>query len=529
MVFDYITVDEMEFYTTLELLIYLIDQYNLMIDEAINLQTICEAEVNELFQRLIEDGTLVDILGTEVVQEIKARLNKLEAKQIDGFYYRIKDLDNLPANHQDFTVDDYYQMFDSLQIDTRFRRRDMGKDASGTYDIPAYIYKPTYYQSTILIACAIHGWEHIATYAMYRLMKLLLDDTKLPNQFQSLRESRLIIVPVVNPWGLMAENHQGVGAIRRGNANGVDLNRNFDYNWAANAGNFGLSKGTEAFSEAESKILKELLESYNVSYVVDFHSFYKQDERDLIFYGCPAEQEKYNTEQMIKSLKAIYPNIVIEHTVTQNDSSFNNYASCVRKIPSMNLELVYDSSKSVETEVSRLTEVAMNFLNLISCSYKLITPNTTMGSKVAQRENTTATQTVGTSWTEITSLGFSYDVNDTDGIMMVDGWIVIKGSGTDSSSTVTVTYGIEQTGYYTQKSITSRARYTANLINGNIVLPISCRYPCKRGYGQATFKCQIIKEGSGSATMQRKDATYLFIPCNNSYVLLGQHNKEYEY
>ena len=99
------------------------------------------------------------------------------------------------------------------------------------------------------------------------------------------------------------------------------------------------------------------MESYNVSYVVDFHSFYKQDDRDLVFYGCPAEQEKYNTEQMIKSIKAIYPEIIIEHIVTQNDSSFNNYASCVRKIPSMNIELSQEYQPSHElTNQSRFVK-----------------------------------------------------------------------------------------------------------------------------------------------------------------------------
>ena len=70
---------------------------------------------------------------------------------------------------------------------------------------------------------------------------------------------RVYVVPNANPT---TEYAPGVRSSRL-NANGVDLNRNWDCNWSADATFAGLpiGSGSEPFSEPEAQALKSLVES----------------------------------------------------------------------------------------------------------------------------------------------------------------------------------------------------------------------------------------------------------------------------
>jgi murein tripeptide amidase MpaA len=84
------------------------------------------------------------------------------------------------------------------------------------------------------------------------------------------------VIPVLNPDGLKkvtgtterftfsdVDTTESVRVSGRFNANDVDLNRNFDCDWQANATwqNRAVSGGTEAFSEPEARALKQYVET----------------------------------------------------------------------------------------------------------------------------------------------------------------------------------------------------------------------------------------------------------------------------
>jgi murein peptide amidase A len=71
----------------------------------------------------------------------------------------------------------------------------------------------------------------------------------------------LWVVPTINP--------DGVAANTRGNAHGVDLNRNFRHNWAPLTGSY--YSGPKPFSEPESRALKRFLDRVDPTFVVSFH------------------------------------------------------------------------------------------------------------------------------------------------------------------------------------------------------------------------------------------------------------------
>ena len=474
-----------------------------------------------------------DNLRSEIVQARKGyttvgkRLDNVDS-QLDtktnlGYFYKEKEKEY--KWNRNATLDEYYNLFDSLATPSRLNYTVLGKDQSNTYDIRLYDYKPQNYNSTVFVTCALHGWEHLSTYTMYEVFKTLLNDKELPQQYESLRDSRILCIPVANPWGLMAHNHTGEANTRRGNSRGVDLNRNFDYRWEENSGGFGLGKGESPFSEAETKLIKKVFDDYEISFYIDIHSFFKTDTRKYLFYSNPETVDM--THSFINWLNETYGTMNIELTTAENDSSVNNYANKVRKTRTCNIELIYDTDDTVNNNCRKWHECIINYLSLATKNFKLNNYLVDNGAKFAQRfaENIQTIE-VSTDWTVLDNLTFSYDVSSS-GIFEVTGYVCVEITGGDDTTSFTITPSIDQPLYYSPKSIGSRTRPFIKNSSGTNYLPFNCSMYVKKGMGQAKFQLEMIKEGTGIVTVKRSDAIYKFIPCNASYVQLEQHIKNF--
>ena len=137
--------------------------------------------------------------------------------------------------------------------------------------IEAVIFSPPNYTKTILCVFAIHGFEDAYNNDGQQLVEIAEQlITRYSSQLEIINFTRLIIVPCANPDGVYA------GVIKNGygrcNAQGIDLNRDFDYNWSY-IGVPRFQTGYKPFSAPESQILRDfvLIEKHDV--VLDFHGW----------------------------------------------------------------------------------------------------------------------------------------------------------------------------------------------------------------------------------------------------------------
>lgn len=134
-------------------------------------------------------------------------------------------------------------------------------------------------ETHLLFVGGIHGgYEWNSVLLAYKLIDEIENGNIIIPDSLSLN-----IIPVLNPDGLyLSTNSEGRFAetdattVTQGrfNANGVDLNRNFDCKWQPTSTWRGelVSAGTSAFSEPEALALKNLVEKKNPKAVIFWHS-----------------------------------------------------------------------------------------------------------------------------------------------------------------------------------------------------------------------------------------------------------------
>lgn len=139
------------------------------------------------------------------------------------------------------------------------------------HPIEAVYMVPPDYKQTILITFALHGFEDQYNGDGELLVAIAQQVIKnYSDQPELLLFTRLIVIPCVNPDGVffgVSKNSFG-----RCNAQGIDLNRDFDYNWAY-ISNSRYQTGTQAFTTPEAQILRDIVLKEKPDIVLDFHGW----------------------------------------------------------------------------------------------------------------------------------------------------------------------------------------------------------------------------------------------------------------
>ncbi len=117
-------------------------------------------------------------------------------------------------------------------------------------------------------------WHVLENYDRDAELRYLVDNTEL------------YFIPCLNPDGYIynqTTNPDGGGFWRKNRRDngdgfyGVDLNRNYGYNWGPGGGSSGTTssetyRGPEAFSEPETQMAKEFIEAHNFEIVLNCHT-----------------------------------------------------------------------------------------------------------------------------------------------------------------------------------------------------------------------------------------------------------------
>jgi len=227
----------------------------------------------------------------------------------------------------------------------------------------------------ILIQCAMHAREIMTSRIGGDLVRMMMEDYP-----QGIEQVCVHIVPLVNPDG-MEVALRGPSALRntelaaqvkrwlgggdysrwKANANGVDINRNFDAGWDKLTGRKAGGeryRGPAPHSEPESKSLVEYVNRYPFDCTISIHSY------GSLIYWLGAKGEIYSrTESLARviSQSTGYPMVKSESGVEKG--GFKDWALETAGIPSVTIEVgCRDSAGSLE----ECSGIVLRFRHLLS-------------------------------------------------------------------------------------------------------------------------------------------------------------------
>jgi len=137
--------------------------------------------------------------------------------------------------------------------------------------IQSYEISPQHYNNTMLLTFAVHGFDDGWDKDGVALVKIGTDIIKeFSGHPEDLKETRLIVIPCVNPDGIkFGQSNNGFG---RCNAQGIDINRDFDYYWQP-CDESKYRTGKAPFSTPEAKILRDVVLKEKPDIIIDFHGW----------------------------------------------------------------------------------------------------------------------------------------------------------------------------------------------------------------------------------------------------------------
>ncbi|EJR11134.1 hypothetical protein II9_04834 [Bacillus cereus MSX-D12] len=468
----------------------------------------------QMFDQLLELGKqdIPAIIASKETAEQALKKSDENANQIgilskdvseNNSYYFSTKLNNT-INFRDLTPDKIYQMLDTISH-PYLSSQSLGKDQSGQYDVKFYKYEPRGFQQTVYIIGAIHGWEDFGPYAIVQLLKILTgSEAQLPPQLKNIKEKvRILTIPIVNPWG-MYQNPK-----KRQNSNGVDLNRNFNWNWASNKTGQPWDydyKGTAPFSEKESQYVKKVFDDYKgkISAFIDIHNQEYSNQWDYLVY--PDDRMVKELGLMLNYLTKDMTNPVIVNTVGYNDSSSNNYASKVMNIPSTNIEAVIGRFGNIGGDVDNNKWLEFVFNTVLVASTYYAIDNSLPGFSVKNINKTYLDGTVVLTNNVLTDIAESVVtfIPPFTGHVTVNGYLLAKQS--NSADIFVSRLVMEQPGFITQLSSFNNA-YTTGTVNP--IIPLDLRIPVKSGL-PVTLKIVGMNQGSGTCNIKRFNMSILY-------------------
>lgn len=202
------------------------------------------------------------------------------------------------------------------------------------------------YTKKIILTSGVHGREKISVEAVYKFMENVCKGEN--SQFASLASNFVIkVIPLVNPFSY--------DDFSRLNKRGVNINRNLGYSWDNQDIHDATDKGSAAYSEKESQILRDWLrENSDAILFIDAHdSMYSSQYANVAAYVCSADDD-------ILKLGA-------SHIKVESRKVWNDNPSLAKKIygfiASQKGAVTYWEGASVGIKASSIIEINDYFFN----------------------------------------------------------------------------------------------------------------------------------------------------------------------
>lgn len=202
------------------------------------------------------------------------------------------------------------------------------------------------YTKKIILTSGVHGREKISVEAVYKFMENVCKGEN--SQFASLASNFVIkVIPLVNPFSY--------DDYSRLNKRGVNINRNLGYSWDNQDIHDATDKGSAAYSERESQILRDWLrENSDAILFIDAHdSMYSSQYANVAAYICSADDD-------ILKLGA-------SHIKVESRKVWNDNPSLAKKIygfiASQKGAVTYWEGASVGIKASSIIEINDYFFN----------------------------------------------------------------------------------------------------------------------------------------------------------------------
>lgn len=257
-------------------------------------------EAKNKFERtkIMNLGIALDGIGENYVESVITKEELHNLKEISS-PFEILNLDSFTLDFppKDARYHNYQELIDALkglheEYPELTELKSIGKSVNGT-DI--WVLKIGSQEENlkpgIVFMGGHHAREHLSIEVPFYLATYLLSQSQTP-KIKTLLESRDIwIIPVVNPDGTEYDIENGKYKLWRKNRThnedgsfGVDLNRNYGYQWGREGSSqFPRSetyRGPEAFSEPETRTIRDFVISHpHIKVLISYHTF-----SELILY-----------------------------------------------------------------------------------------------------------------------------------------------------------------------------------------------------------------------------------------------------
>ena len=169
-----------------------------------------------------------------------------------------------------------------------------------------------------------HGLEVMGIWALYKTLEKIFLEWESDKALRDLHwDVDITFIPVVNPYGVNADRLKSL------NANGVDINRNYDGDWVPlNNQGEGKYSGPEPESEVETKIVSDILRDEEVDLFANFHNYFNEPEFDSNYFIWNVTDDDKNMAIAEKLITHISQKWKSEHAeMPQDPTLLHGYGS----------------------------------------------------------------------------------------------------------------------------------------------------------------------------------------------------------